>query len=108
MRELIQRKLLLISQGREGEPITQPGEHPPCFETTSDYEAWLDACEFAEKTGVPLPDRAIWSGEPNYCHECSNSHRNRMRNEGRCLFPYTIFVEEGKGEDMELIGVEAT
>lgn len=106
MDDLVMRKLEMIANGQEGEPITRPGEHPPCFESTSEYQAWLDACDFADKTGVSLPVRVRWPGEPNYCYECSRGHRNSMRSSGRCLFPGTIFVIEGEGEDAEEVGIE--
>ena len=105
MTDLVMRKLEMIAAGREGEAITRSGEHPPCFESLHEYRAWLEACEFAASTGVPLPDRASWPGEPNYCRECSHEHRNAMRNAGRCLFPGTIFVVEGEGEDAEEVGI---
>lgn len=104
---LIERKLeLLMLDKSRMEPITRPGEHPPCFDSQRAYEDWLEACDQAAKTGVPLPTRKTWPGEPNYCRECSPEHRNQMRKEGRCLFPSTIFVEDGEGEDSEIVGDE--
>ena len=106
MKHLIDRKLNLIATGRSGEPITREDEYPPCFKDLSQYRAWLDSVRNAEQTGVQLPERKAWSGEPNYCQDCSPDYRTRMRNDGRCLFPYTIFVEEGEDIDVELIGTE--
>lgn len=106
MADLIMRKLEMIAAGDTERPITRGREHPPCFDSREAYEEWLDACEAAAATGVPLPPRKSFPAEPNYCRECSRSHRNQMRNAGRCLFPKTRFVEEGEGIDAELVGEE--
>jgi len=106
MADLIARKLQMIIDGCQFDPITQPGEFPPCFESLEQYHGWLDQKDEAAQIGVPIPDREEWPAEPNYCRDCSREHRNRMRNAARCLFPSTVFVEEGDGEDAEEVGVE--
>lgn len=102
---LIERKLAMIVEGRDGDPIVGPGEHPPCFDTVKSYHDWLEALENTKQIGVPVPPRKKWPGEPNYCYDCSNEHRNRMRAAGRCLFPSTMFIA-GKDDPDELVGSE--
>ena len=107
MTDLIMRKMEMLALGQsDSAPITRLGEHPPCFDSLESYRCWLDACDNADATGVPLPKRRHFPKEPNYCRECSREHRNEMRQQGRCLFPSTRFVEEGEGEETELVGEE--
>jgi hypothetical protein len=96
----------MIVQRQEHEPITRPdaGEHPPCFGSVDEYEAWLAAA--SKETGHPPPARRQWPGEPNYCRDCTSLFRNLMRQDGRCLFPRTRFEIFGEGEDEEVVGVE--
>lgn len=103
MRDLIQVKLNLIVRGEEKlKRITGPGEHPPCFESLYQYRQWQKASERME--GSPPPCRRDWPKEPNYCRDCSAPFRNEMRQAGRCLFPDTVFIEVGEGEDKEIVG----
>jgi len=104
MRDLIQVKLMLIVRGEEKERrITGTGEHPPCFPSLSKYQNWKTAAEKLD--GSPPPVRKGWPKEPNYCRDCSSSFRNEARNSGTCLFPDTVFVEVGEGQDRETVGV---
>ena len=96
----------MLAEGESNKPITRDGEYPPCFHSLRSYQDWKEACQHAEGTGVSLTTRKTFPTEPNYCQECSPEHRNQMRKEGRCLFPNTIFISDGEGEDEELIGVE--
>lgn len=94
----------MIAQEKVHEPITHPGEHPPCFESLRQFHDWLAAA--SRDTGHPPPIRRQWQGEPNYCRDCTRPFRNTMRQEGRCLFPDTKFETFGEGEDEEVVGVE--
>jgi hypothetical protein len=105
-RDLIQVKLELIVRGDEkNKRITGPGEHPPCFKSLRQYEAWKKAA--SADVGSPPPVRKDWPKEPNYCRDCMPDGprgRNQMRLEGKCLFPNTIFEEVGDGEEREIVG----
>ena len=103
MRDLMMVKLELIVKGHQKlKRITGPNEHPPCFESQHQYDQWSKA---AEKTdGAPPPIRKDWPEEPNYCRDCMPPHRNKMRLQNRCLFPDTVFVEVGEGEEKEIVG----
>lgn len=104
MRDLILVKMRLIVQGAEQDKrITGPNEHPPCFESQYQYDQWTKAAE--KMDGAPPPVRKDWPKEPNYCRDCSACYRNRMRNENRCLFPDTVFVDIGEGQEVETVGV---
>ena len=99
----IMRKLELIVEGKnKTAAITSPRLPPPCFESRSQYENWLDAVD--PEMGSQPPARRDWPKEPNYCRDCNNGARNELRNEGRCLFPSTVFITVGEGEDEELVG----
>ncbi len=102
---LVLRKLELIVEGREKDEAITVGTkvYPPCFESFIQYEAWLDAAD--PDVGSQPPVRKDWPKEPNYCRDCGSRGRNEMRLAGRCLFPDTVFIESGTGEDAELIGV---
>ncbi len=103
MRDLMMVKLDLIVKGLElEEPITNPGDHPPCFESLYQYHQWMKAAERMD--GAPPPVRKDWPREPNYCRDCMPNHRNIMRKNNKCLFPNTIFVEVGEGEEKEIVG----
>lgn len=100
----ILRKLELIVEGREkDEAITVDTKvYPPCFESQQQYEAWLDAAD--PELGSQPPARKDWPLEPNYCRDCNRCARNQMRLDGRCLFPDTVFITVGEGEDEETVG----
>ena len=100
----IMRKLELMVEGQEkAEAITvDTGVYPPCFETRRQYEDWLDAAD--PELGSQPPTRKDWPLEPNYCRDCNSTNRNAMRQAGRCLFPDTVFITVGEGEDEELVG----
>lgn len=101
---LIERKLELIVTGSQKAVITaDKTAYPPCFEGRIQYEAWLDASD--PETGSKPPPRRDWPNEPNYCRDCSPEGRNEMRKAGRCLFPDTIFITVGSGEDEEVVGI---
>ncbi len=103
VRDLMLVKLLLLAEDQAKEKrITGPGEYPPCFESLLQYHNWQDAAEKVE--GAPPPVRRDWPKEPNYCRDCTAGYRNRMRDEGRCLFPSTIFVEVGEKDELETVG----
>lgn len=102
-RDLIMVKMELIARGEQKQKrITGPGEHPPCFESQRQYEAWREAA--FKMDGAPPPSRKDWPKEPNYCRDCTAAGRNQMRSEGKCLFPSTVFVEVGEGVDKEIVG----
>lgn len=102
-RDLMMVKLELIVAGKAKEKrITGPGEYPPCFESLLQYTNWKKAAE--KMDGAPPPVRRDWPKEPNYCRDCTAGYRNKMRNEGRCLFPSTIFVEVGEKDEKEIVG----
>lgn len=103
MSRLIQRKLEMIVSGSQSFAITMHGDYPPCFESTSQYEAWVDASD--PETGAKPPPRPDWPGEPNYCRDCNAGYHREMRKQNRCLFPETVFVTSGEGEDEEVIGI---
>lgn len=103
MRDLMMVKLQLIVNGQQGvKRITGPGEHPPCFESQNQYDQWKKAAEKME--GSPPPVRKDWPKEPNYCRDCMSTHRNKMRKANRCLFPDTVFIEVGEGDEKEIVG----
>ena len=103
MRDLIMVKLELMAQGlRKSKRITGPREHAPCFESNYQYEQWREAA--FRMDGAPPPVRKDWPKEPNYCRDCCPAGRNEMRKAGKCLFPSTIFIEVGDGEDKETVG----
>jgi hypothetical protein len=98
------RKLELIVEGREKDEAITVGTKtpPPCFESSRQYEAWLDAAD--PELGSQPPTRKDWPLEPNYCRDCNPTDRAIYRAEGRCLFPDTVFITVGDGEDEELVG----
>ncbi len=100
---LIERKLELIVAGQQRSRITVGTDFPPCFESRIQYEAWLDASD--PETGSKPPPRRDWPNEPNYCRDCNQKDKNKMRRAGRCLFPDMTFVPFGEGEDAEIIGI---
>ena len=104
---LVMRKLQMIVEGTEkSEPITVGGNrniYPPCFESSMQYRAWLEAADL--DTGSQPPVRKDFPLEPNYCRDCSREGRNEMRPTGRCLFPDTRFITVGTGDDEEVVGV---
>ena len=100
---LIMRKMeLIVESNPEVAKITGPGEHPPCFESLEQYHKWLEAVD--PELGSPPPLRKDWPKEPNYCRDCNAAGRNEMRKQGRCLFPSTVFIEVGEGDDIEVVG----
>lgn len=101
----IMRKMELIVEGRERDEAITVGAtaYPPCFESRTQYESWVEAAD--PEMGSSPPVRTDWPLEPNYCRDCCASHRNQMRKEGRCLFPDTIFITVGTGVDEEIVGV---
>ncbi|KKN76172.1 hypothetical protein LCGC14_0373670 [marine sediment metagenome] len=102
-RDLMMAKLELIAAGSSKEKrITGPGEYPPCYNNLFQYMQWQQAAQKLE--GAPPPVRKDWPKEPNYCRDCTAGYRNRMRDEGRCLFPSTIFVEVGEKDELETVG----
>lgn len=101
---LVMRKLELIVDGKEDQPITREGEHPPCFQSTEQYNAWIDASD--PELGACPPPRNEWPAEPNYCRDCTKEGRNEMRDMGRCLFPRTRFITVGTGDDSEVVGTD--
>lgn len=102
-RDLMMVKLqLIVADQSRTKRITGPGEYPPCYKSLQQYESWKRA---AEKTdGAPPPVRKDWPKEPNYCRDCTAPYRNKMRNQNRCLFPRTIFVDVGEGDEKERVG----
>ena len=103
MRDLMMVKLELIVRGQQKKKrITGPGEHPPCFENQYQYDQWRKAA--MKMDGAPPPVRKDWPKEPNYCRDCMVGHRNKLRKQNRCLFPDTVFIEVGEGEEKELVG----
>ncbi len=100
----IARKLELIVEGREKDEAITVGSGlvPPCFDSKRQYRDWLIAAD--PEMGSQPPARRDWPHEPNYCRDCNREDRNKMRQAGRCLFPDTIFVVVGSGEDEETIG----
>ena len=97
---LMLRKLEMVALDQDRfEPLLKPGEHPPCFDTLSDYEEWLEMHEIN-----PAPPRTDFLLEPNYCTDCTAPCRQYMVKADRCLFPETIFKEVGQGEDLEVVG----
>ena len=103
MSNMIQRKLEMIVDGRQCDPICHGRMYPPCFESLEQYQGWLDASD--PELGSKPPPRTDWPGEPNYCRDCTPWLHKEMREQDRCLFPSTVFVLSGEGEDEELIGV---
>ena len=102
---MIFRKMDMIvgGKGQRNKPITAgPRMFPPCFESRTQYSAWLDMAD--PEFGVEPPTRKDWPGEPNYCRDCTSVHRNEMRKEGLCLFPDTVFVTVGADVDEEIVG----
>jgi len=99
----IMRKLELIVSGSKTEAITSPRLPPPCFESRMQYENWLDAVD--PEVGSQPPARRDFPAEPNYCRDCNGCARNLMRNTGRCLFPDTVFITVGDGDDEEVVGI---
>jgi hypothetical protein len=96
-------KLDLIVRGEQRvKRITGPGEYPPCFESSYQFAQWKKAAERME--GAPPPVRKDWPKEPNYCRDCNACFRNQMRSENRCLFPSTVFIEVGEGDEKEVVG----
>jgi hypothetical protein len=103
MRDLMLVKLELIVRGDEkNKRITGPGEHPPCFESQQQWEEWRKAA--SADIGSPPPVRRNWPKEPNYCRDCCPAGRNKMRKAHRCLFPDTVFIEVGEGDEVEIVG----
>lgn len=103
-RDLMMVKLeLIVSNQTKAKRITGPGEFPPCFESLYQYQRWHKAAERMD--GSPPPVRKDWPHEPNYCRDCMANHRNKMRKQNRCLFPGTVFVEVGEGDEKEIVGV---
>ncbi len=104
MKPQIFRKLELIAYGlQKKEAITvNTTQHPPCFESKQQYESWLDAVD--PEMGSQPPARRDWPMEPNYCRDCNKEQRMRMSSEMRCLFPSTVFITVGRGEDEEIVG----
>ena len=100
----ILRKLELIIEGREKDEAITVGHFlvPPCFDSRQQYHDWLEAAD--PELGSQPPARRDWPLEPNYCRDCNRCNRNEMRLAGRCLFPDTVFVTVGTGEDEEVIG----
>jgi hypothetical protein len=96
------RKLELIVEGGQAEPIMVGALYPPCFESLTQYRAWVDSTD--PELGSEPPPRKDWPGEPNYCRDCNRGNRNNMRQAGRCLFPDTVFITVGTGQDEEVVG----
>ena len=97
------RKLEMIVEGGQEDRITVGGLFPPCFESLSQYQSWIDSTD--PELGSEPPTRKDWPGEPNYCRDCNRVARNEMRKAGKCLFPDTVFVTVGTGEDEEIVGM---
>ena len=96
------RKLELIVEGGQGESITVGVLYPPCFESLEQYHAWVDSTD--PEMGSEPPPRKDWPGEPNYCRDCNRGYSIKMRVARRCLFPDTVFIAVGAGEDEEIVG----
>jgi hypothetical protein len=101
---LILRKLEMMVEGREKTEAITVGNrmYPPCFESRRQYNAWLESAD--PDTGSQPPMRKDFPYEPNYCRDCNHEGRNQMRLAGRCLFPSTVFVTVGSGDDEEIVG----
>lgn len=90
--------------------LTAEGKHPPCFETMSQYEAWLAS---ASLLGAIVPYRYDMPAEPAYCHDCTPAFQKKAKALGTCQFPNTRFERRqtvvqddgGKGIEIELVGV---
>jgi len=103
MRDLMMIKLeLIVANQSKTKRITGPEEYPPCFASLYQYKQWTTAAE--KQDGAPPPVRKDWPKEPNYCRDCMVAHRNSMRKQNKCLFPDTIFVTVGTGDEKEVVG----
>ena len=98
---MVKLELIVADQSKE-KRITGPGEYPPCFDNLYQYQQWQRAAE--KMDGAPPPVRKDWPKEPNYCRDCTSDHRNKMRTQNKCLFPDTIFVVVGEGDEREVVG----
>ncbi len=102
-RDLMMVKLnMIVANQSKLKRITGSGEFPPCFESLYQYQQWHKAAERTD--GSPPPVRKDWPHEPNYCRDCMATHRNKMRKQNRCLFPSTVFIEVGEGDEKEIVG----
>lgn len=89
IRDLQLRAAEILATGREGmEQITSTAEYPPCFESAADFHQWL-----RHNVTSPTPMRPDFPAEPNYCRDCMPEYQDRMKEEGRCLFPMVRFQE---------------
>lgn len=85
------RKTYIANSGRSAqESVTRhrAGEHPPCFETLSQYRRWL-----AQNKLAPVPARDVFPREPNYCHDCTAGFQADAIKRRVCLFPAVWFEE---------------
>jgi len=95
--------MIVAGELQRQKPITVgPRMFPPCFESREQYTQWLLMAD--PEFGVEPPTRKDWPGEPNYCRDCMRDQRNSMRQQGRCLFPQTVFITVGSGVDEEIVG----
>ena len=101
MDRLVGRAAEIVATGQQAKfPITNPGDHPPCFSGKRQYVNWLEA-----KASYAPRARPDFPAEPNYCRDCSECFRDKMIEANRCLFPETIFKEvRDADDDPELVG----
>lgn len=101
MKRLQLRASLLLANGtQDDEPISSVECPPPCFESGRQYREWVNLA-----TASPLPPRADFPAEPNYCRDCSPEGQSRMMEAGRCMFPMVRFKPKKTPEgDEEVIG----
>lgn len=71
-------------------------EAPKCFSTEADYREYI-VLFMASMVGSGAKAR----NQADYCRDCNPAYQERMRCQGRCAHPETVFVREDKsGGDM--------
>lgn len=88
--------------------ITNPEKPPDCFVwkfgdtgiARREYRAWLGLAVDAD-----VPYRFDMPGEPNYCHDCTATHKAAAVRAGRCGFPNTNFEVTRYLGEKETVGV---
>lgn len=61
---------------------------PACFNSSEDFEAWLD---LAVETDLEKP-------RLSFCVDCTKRYQWEMKKEGRCAFPDLEIIEEEDDE----------
>ena len=88
--------------------VTNAESPPDCFVWTfgdsgiarREYRAWLGLAVDAD-----VPYRFDMPGEPNYCHDCTATHKAAAVRAGRCGFPNTTFEVARYLGEKETVGV---